>query len=44
MYRLRLMELSTQKGNAVVEILELHNGDAAAHPVEICAIINSFGE
>jgi hypothetical protein len=43
-YRLRLMELPTQKGNAVVEILELHKGGEAVHPVEICAIINSFGE
>jgi hypothetical protein len=43
-YLLRLLELPTQKGNAVVEILELHKGGEAAHPVEICAIINSFGE
>jgi DNA-binding transcriptional MerR regulator len=43
-YRLRLMELPTQKGNAVAEILELHKGDDAVHPVEICAIINSLGE
>ncbi|MDR2076777.1 MAG: helix-turn-helix domain-containing protein [Desulfovibrio sp.] len=43
-YSLRLMELSSQKGNTVVEILELHKGDDAVHPVEICSIINSFGE
>jgi hypothetical protein len=40
---LMLMELSTHKGGSVVEILQIRQGDAAMHPAEICAIIDSFG-
>jgi hypothetical protein len=43
-YRLRLMEMPSQKDNAVVEIMELHRGEEAVHTVEIGAIINSFGD
>jgi DNA-binding transcriptional MerR regulator len=43
LYRLRLMELSTQQGNAVAEILELQKGGDSVHPAELCNIVNSFG-
>lgn len=40
---LLLMELPTQKGGSVVEILQIRQNDEARHPAEICGIINSFG-
>ena len=40
---LLLMELPTQKGGSVVEILQIKQGGEAQHPAEICAIIDSFG-
>jgi len=40
---LLLMELPTQKGGSVTEILQIRQDDEARHPAEICAIIDSFG-
>ena len=42
--QLLLMELPTQRGNAVVEILQLKNNGDTVHPAEICTLIDSFGE
>jgi hypothetical protein len=43
-HQLLLMELPTQRGNTVVEILQLKNNGEAVHPAEICTVIDSFGE
>ena len=40
---LLLMEIPTQKGGSVVEILQIRQGDDTQHPAEICSIIDSFG-
>ncbi len=39
---LLLMELPAQGGGTVVEILQVKRGEENLHPVEICAIIDSF--
>ena len=39
---LLLMELPTQRGGSVVEILQIKDADAPIHPAEICGIIDSF--
>ena len=39
---LLLMELPAQGGGSVVEILQVKRGEDNLHPVEICAIIDSF--
>ena len=41
---LLLMELPTQKGSNVAEILQLKNNNETLHPAEICSIIDSFSE
>ena len=43
-HKLLLMELPTQRGSSVVEILQLKNNGEAVHPAEICTVIDSFGE
>jgi hypothetical protein len=40
---LLLMELPTQKGGSVAEILQIRQGNETRHPAEICTIIDSFG-
>lgn len=40
--RLLLMELPSQRGASVAEILKIVNGEDTVHPVEICGIIDSF--
>lgn len=39
---LLLMELPTQRGSGVVEILQITNNGDKAHPTEICGIVDSF--
>ena len=43
LYQLLLMELPSQKGGNVAEILQVKKNGNALHPAEICAIIDSFG-
>lgn len=40
--RLLLMELPTQRGNSVAEILQIVSDGDTIHPAEICAVIDSF--
>lgn len=40
--RLLLMELPTQRGGSVAEILQIENAGDSVHPAEICGIIDSF--
>ena len=40
--RLLLMELPTQRGSSVAEILQIVNDGDNIHPAEICAVIDSF--
>lgn len=40
---LLLMELPTQRGGSVVEILQIKQDKDSLHPAEICAMIDSFG-
>ena len=40
--RLLLMELPTQRGGSVAEILQIVNDNDNVHPAEVCAIIDSF--
>lgn len=42
-YQLLLMELPTQKGGTVAEVLQVKKNGDALHPAEICAIVDSFG-
>ena len=39
---LLLMELSTSRGENVIEVLQLKRNDEIVHPAEICAIIDSI--
>jgi len=39
---LLLMELSTSRGENVIEVLQLKRNDETVHPAEICAIIDSI--
>ena len=39
---LLLMELSTSRGENVIEILQLRRGEETVHPAEICGIIDSI--
>ena len=43
-HQMLLMELPTQRGNVVVEILQLKKNGDTVHPAEICTVIDSFGE
>ena len=43
LYQLLLMELPSQKGGNVAEILQVKKNGDALHPAEICAIVDSFG-
>ena len=42
-YQLLLMELPSQKGGNVAEILQVKRNDVPLHPAEICTIVDSFG-
>lgn len=42
-YQLLLMELPSQKGGNVTEVLQVKKNGEALHPAEICAIVDSFG-
>lgn len=42
-YQLLLMELPSQKGGTVAEILQVKKNGDALHPAEMCSIVDSFG-
>jgi DNA-binding transcriptional MerR regulator len=42
-YRLLLMEMPSPKGGAMAEVLQVKKNDDPLHPMEICAIVDSFG-
>ncbi len=42
-YQLLLMELPSQKGGTVAEILQVKKNGEPLHPAEICSVVDSFG-